>query len=68
MRTCSEICIDADENKDDLLWLSHLYSEVMKNKKSYPINELRFMIEHLENYAKEIGRRDAKELKIILGL
>lgn len=68
MKTCSEICIEADQNKDDLLHLSHLYSELIKNKKQYPLCELKFMIEHLTNYAKELGRKEAKELKILLGL
>ena len=66
VRSCSEICIDADNHSDDLGHLSDLWKEVVSNKCQYSLVELKFILEHLENYAKEIGRRDAQVLKQIL--
>jgi hypothetical protein len=66
VRTCSEICVDADNHSDDLGYLSDLWKEVVSNKYKYSIVELKFMLEHLENYAKEMGRRDAQKLKQLL--
>jgi hypothetical protein len=68
VRSCSEICIDADNHSDDLCYLSDLWKEVVSNKYEYSLVELKFMLEHLENYAKEMGRRDAQELKQMLNL
>lgn len=63
IRTCSEICIDADNHSDDFDYLSNLWKEVVSNKKQYCLVELRFMIEHLENYGREMAKRDADAVK-----
>lgn len=66
VRSCSEICIDADNHSNDLGYLSDLWKEVVSNKYEYCLVDLKFMLEHLENYAKEMGRRDAQELNKML--
>jgi len=62
-RTCSEICIDADNHQSDFGYLSKLYEEVRANLCKYPIVELEFMAEHLGSYAKALARRDVQEFK-----
>lgn len=66
VRTCSEICIDADNHFDDLGYLSDLWEYVILNKYEYCIVELKFMIEYLSDYAKAMASRDAQFLKNIL--
>lgn len=66
VRTCSEICIDADNHSDDLGYLSDLWEEVISNKYDYCLVELKFILEYLEDYAKEMGRKDAQGLKQLL--
>ncbi len=65
-RTINEIVKDADEHSDDLGYISDLWKEVISNKYEYCLDELKFMLEHLENYAKEMGRKDAQKLKRML--
>ena len=62
-RTCSEICIDADNHKDDLQYLSKLFKEMIANGTKYALVELDFISEHLINYAKSLGQNDAKKMK-----
>jgi len=66
IRTCSEICIDANNNSDDFEYISNLWKEVVFNKYEYCLVELKFMLEHLENYARELGKRDSQLLKQLL--
>ena len=68
LRSWATIIIDADEHKDDLWYLENLYNYVIENKKRYSLNDLKYMIDHLRNLAKELGKRDAKELKELLGI
>lgn len=63
IRTISEICIDADNHSDDLGYLSNLWQEVLTHKKEYPLVQLKFMIEYLEDFARQMARRDAALVK-----
>jgi len=66
MKTCSEICIDADNNSDNLNRLSSLWNYVIKNKREYPLVQLKFILEHIENHVKTLATNDARQLKQIL--
>ena len=68
MSLCSEICIKADQNKDNLLMLCDLWKDVVDNRKSFTLSEINFIKEHLEGYARELGRNDAIEIKKLLNL
>jgi len=67
MRTISEILIDADAT-DEIDVLSNCWKEIRSNLKKYPLSQIHFALEHLENLAKELGRKHAKELKPIADL
>ena len=54
IRTCSEICIDADNNKNNPDLLLDLIEEISFNKYNYSLINLQFMAEHINGYAKEI--------------
>lgn len=66
MRTCSEICIDADNHKDDLEYLDQLRKEIIGNIYDYPLIQLQYMKEHLDNLVKELARSEAAEFKRFL--
>lgn len=66
MRTCSEICIDADNHKDDLEYLDQLRKEIIGNIYDYPLIQLQYMKEHLDNLVKELARSEAAEFKSFL--
>lgn len=61
IRTCSEICIDADNHSEDIDYLDRLWNEVVANKKKYPLVELKFIHEHLMELTKVYAKKCAKE-------
>ena len=67
MRSISEILIDADLT-DEIEVVSNCWKEIYSNLKEYPLSQIHFAKEHLENLAKELGRKHAKELKPIADL
>lgn len=67
VRTCSEICIDADSNCEDYNKLCELWNYVVKNKYKYPLVELEFIREHISNYVKEIVQKDAVQFRETFG-
>jgi len=65
-RTCSQICIDADNNANDIDYIYDLWKYVSTNKHDYTTAEIDFIREHLVNYYNEICRIDAKKLKQLI--
>lgn len=61
--TLSELIIDANNNSDDLGYLSDLFNEFIKNRKKYPIVQVKYAVEHFQNLAKQMARRDAALIK-----
>lgn len=53
-KTISQICIEADENKTDKHFLKNLWDETVRNKYKYPLTELHFIREHIQNYITKI--------------
>lgn len=62
IRSISQILIDAD-NTTELKVLSGCWKEIVKNKYQYPLVQLRFAREHLENLSREMARKDIEENK-----
>lgn len=63
VRTCSEICIDADNHPDDLAYLEGLWKEVVQHKYHYPLVQLYYIKEHIGGLVTEMARRDARMLR-----
>ena len=63
VRSCSEICMDANNNADNVDYLTGLWKEIAKNKHKYPIVQLRYIQELLEDLLKIKARQEANELK-----
>lgn len=66
VKTCYQICIEADLNKDNLQALSDLWKYVVDNKYHFPLTQIHFIKEHLENYAREMARNDIQFLKNLI--
>jgi hypothetical protein len=63
IRSINEICIDADNNKRDLLVLREIKKEVIQNLKKYPLYQAEYMIEHIDNLVhEEISNRRANHI------
>ena len=60
IRSISQILIDAD-NTTELKVLSDCWKEIVKNKYNYPLVQLRFAREHLENLSREMARKDIED-------
>lgn len=58
IKTIDEICIDADNNKDNLEYIHKLANELNITKKNYPLNQVQFMYEHLAKLWKECYEKD----------
>ncbi len=54
IKTCSQICIEADNNKDDLMCLNRLWNYVVNNKYHYPLVEIWFIREHIDGYVNHV--------------
>lgn len=65
MRTLSEILIDADKT-DKLDRLCELCDELMQNKYSYSILELKYAEEHFSMLAKRLASKHAKKILDII--
>jgi len=64
IKTISEILIEADKT-DELKVLCNCWEEIVKNRYFYPLTHIDFAREHLVNLAKQMARKDMRELKII---
>ena len=62
IHSISQILINA-ENATELKVLSDCWKEVVDNKYKYPLLQLRFAREHLENLSREMARKDIEENK-----
>jgi hypothetical protein len=62
VRSCSEICVDADNHAQDVDYLLKLFKEVSENLKKYTIVELDFMHEHLSGHLHYAQMAELKNL------
>lgn len=61
-RSITEILIEADK-ADKLSVLNGHWEEIVKNKYKYPLVQIWFAKEHLEELVKKIARRDGEIMK-----
>lgn len=62
IRTCSEICIAAD-HADHWDQLKELWLEVVGNKKRYPLTELSYIREHLQERSRQLYIQLFREIR-----
>jgi len=62
MRTITEILKEADVT-DDIDVISNAWKEIKLNLKKYPLCDIQFAKEHLNNLAGALGTKHAKQVK-----
>ena len=65
MRTITQILIDAD-NTQDINELQTLWEEIRSNLEHYPLIQLKFSIEHMQEIAVKLAKNDAIALKTMI--
>jgi len=61
VRSLSEILIEADKT-ESLYELIERWNEIVKNKYQYPLVELQFAQEHLEELSAKLAKQDLKQI------
>jgi hypothetical protein len=57
MRSITDICKDADANRNDRVKLYELYGYVKENEYYYSPSEIQFMMEHITGYIDNLDKR-----------